>query len=65
MNADRLEGFYRQMKGRALQAWGRMTGDQAMVLRGRAAALSGQAQSSFGRAMRGARLLGFRRRFGA
>lgn len=64
MNADRLEGFYRQMKGRTLQAWGRMTGDQSMVLRGRATLLSGEAQASFGRAMRATRLLGFRRRLG-
>lgn len=64
MNADRLEGIYRQIKGGLLQLWGRMTGDQALVLRGRATALSGQAQASFGRAMRASRLLGFRRRLG-
>lgn len=64
MNADRMEGFYRKIKGRTLQAWGRMTGDRAMVLRGKATAFSGEAQASFGRAMGAGRLLGFRRRLG-
>lgn len=64
MNADRLEGFYRKMKGRLMQAWGRLTGDHELVLRGRAAALSGAAQASFGRAMGAAKLPGFRRWLG-
>lgn len=64
MNADRLEGVYRQLKGELFQVWGRMTGDQAMVLRGRATAFSGAAQASFGRAMGATRLLGFRRWLG-
>ena len=59
-----MEGFYRKIKGRTLQAWGRMTGDRAMVLRGKATAFSGEAQASFGRAMGAGRLLGFRRRLG-
>lgn len=65
MNADRMEGLYRQLKGRAMQAWGRLVGDNALVLRGKATAFSGAAQASFGRAMGAGRLLGFRRRFGA
>lgn len=64
MNADRIEGVFRQVKGRILEAWGRLTGDHAMVLRGRATAFAGAAQSSFGRAMGASRLLGFRRRLG-
>jgi uncharacterized protein YjbJ (UPF0337 family) len=64
MNADRLEGLYRQIKGRLMQAWGRLTGDRALVLRGRAAAFAGAAQASFGRSMGATRLLGFRRRLG-
>lgn len=64
MNADRLEGLYRQIKGGLQQAWGRLTGDHALVLRGRATAFSGAAQASFGRAMGATRLLGFRRRLG-
>ena len=64
MNADRMEGFYRQLKGRALQFWGHVTGNRELVLRGRAAAFSGEAQASFGRAMGAGRLLGFRRRWG-
>ncbi len=66
MNVDRIEGVTRLLKGRALQAWGRLTGDPALVLRGRATELSGNAQASFGRAMAAGRtLLGFRRRLGA
>ncbi|WP_020180453.1 CsbD family protein [Methylopila sp. M107] len=64
MNADRFEGFYRQLKGKLLQAWGRMTGDRDMILRGKATTFSGAAQASFGRAMGAGRLLGFRRRLG-
>lgn len=64
MNADRMEGLYRQFKGRMMQAWGRFTGDNALVLRGKATAFSGAAQASFGRAMGAGRLLGFRRRLG-
>lgn len=64
MNADRLEGLYRQLKGRLLQVWGGLTGDRALVLRGRATAFSGAAQASFGRSMGATRLLGFRRRIG-
>ena len=65
MNADRLEGLYRQAKGRLMQAWGRMIGDRQLELRGRTTAFSGAAQASFGRSMSAGRLLGFRRRFGA
>ncbi|MGA0531964.1 CsbD family protein [Hansschlegelia sp. KR7-227] len=64
MNADRIEGLYRQIRGGALQLWGRLTGDHALVLRGRATAFSGAAQASFGRAMGAGRLLGLRRRLG-
>ncbi len=64
MNVDRLEGVYRQLKGGFLQLWGRLTGDRALVLRGKATAFSGAAQASFGRAMGAGKLLGFRRRFG-
>ena len=45
-----------------MQAWGRLIGDHALVLRGGATAFSGAAQASFGRAMGARRLLGFRRR---
>lgn len=64
MNADRLEGLLRQIKGRFLESWGRLTGDRAMMMRGKAAKFSGAAQASFGRAMGATRLLGFRRRLG-
>jgi uncharacterized protein YjbJ (UPF0337 family) len=64
MNADRLEGLWRQAKGLAFQVWGRATGNRALVMRGKAAAFSGAAQASFGRAMGAGRLLGFRRRLG-
>ena len=64
MNADRLEGLFRQFKGRLLQLCGRGTGDRALVLRGRTAEFSGAAQASFGRAMQASRAMGFRRRLG-
>lgn len=64
MNADRLEGLYRQIKGGLQQVWGRLTGDHALVLRGRATAFSGAAQASFGRAMGAGRIIGLRRRLG-
>ncbi|MFJ5488304.1 CsbD family protein [Hansschlegelia beijingensis] len=64
MNADRLEGRYRQLKGRLQQIWGRMTGDRTLTLRGRATEFAGAAQASFGRAMDAARPFGLRRRLG-
>lgn len=64
MNADRMEGLYRQVKGRILEVWGWITGDHAMVLKGKATAFAGAAQASFGRAMGASRLLGLRRRLG-
>ncbi|MFC7051606.1 CsbD family protein [Hansschlegelia quercus] len=66
MNADRMEGVYRQIKGRVQQLWGRASGDRALVMRGKATQFSGAAQASFGRAM-GATRAGWltRRRVGA
>lgn len=64
MNADRMEGIYRQVKGRAQQVWGRATGDRALVLRGKATEFSGAAQASFGRAMGASRGWLARRRVG-
>lgn len=65
MNRDRIEGASTQLKGRAQQAWGRLTGDRALEGRGRVVAFAGAAQSDLGRAMAATRsLLGFRRRLG-
>lgn len=64
MNADRLEGRFRQIKGRLMQAVGRATGDRSMVLRGKTTAFAGAAQASFGRAMGATRVFGVRRRLG-
>jgi uncharacterized protein YjbJ (UPF0337 family) len=65
MNADRMEGVYRQIKGRTQQLWGRATGDRALVMRGKATEFSGAAQASFGRAMGATRGWLTRRRVGA
>ncbi|HEY0291835.1 CsbD family protein [Hansschlegelia plantiphila] len=64
MNADRMEGLYRQIKGRLQQVWGRTIGDRALVMRGKATEFAGAAQASFGRAMGATRHFGFRRRLG-
>ncbi|MFD1702994.1 CsbD family protein [Methylopila henanensis] len=66
MNRDRFEGSVKQLKGKLQRAWGRMVGDHALELRGRAAEIAGSAQASFGRAMAGARAsFAPRRRIGA
>jgi uncharacterized protein YjbJ (UPF0337 family) len=64
MNADRIEGLFRQLKGKLLKFWGRLSGDHALVLRGQASDLAGAAQASFGRAMGARWTLGLRRRMG-
>lgn len=64
MNVDRMEGLYRQLKGRLLQMFGQATGDAALVRRGKSTAFAGAAQASFGRAMGASRMLGLRRRVG-
>lgn len=65
MNADRIEGHGKQLKGKLMQVWGGLTGDVALSRRGQAIELVGAAQAGFGRAMGVARAhLGFRRRLG-
>lgn len=66
MNRDRIEGASKQIKGKLQQAYGRLNGDPALVLRGRANELAGSAQAGLGRAMAATRgVLGYRRRVGA
>ncbi|GLK55938.1 hypothetical protein GCM10008170_19570 [Methylopila capsulata] len=65
MNADRIEGHGKQIKGKLMQLWAGLTGDAALSRRGHAIELVGSAQAGFGRAMGMARAhLGFRRRLG-
>lgn len=65
MNADRIEGYGKQLKGKLMQLWAGWTGDAALSRRGHALELVGSAQAGFGRAMSVARAhLGLRRRLG-
>jgi len=65
MNADRIEGHGKQIKGKLMQLWASVIGDAALSRRGYALELVGSAQAGFGRAMGVARAhLGLRRRLG-
>ncbi|MFD1333152.1 CsbD family protein [Methylopila musalis] len=64
MNKDRMEGVAKQIKGRLQQALGRMTGDDKLVLRGRANQIAGEAEAGIARAMAAGRTWTGRRRIG-
>ena len=48
MNWDRIEGNWRQFKGKVKEQWGRLTDDQLDAIAGRRDQLAGKIQESYG-----------------
>ncbi len=48
MNWDRIEGNWKQVKGRARQQWGKLTEDHLDVINGKREALAGKIQETYG-----------------
>jgi len=51
MNRDRIEGNWKQAKGKIKEQWGRLTDDHLNIIDGRRDRLLGQIQESYGIAM--------------
>ncbi len=51
MNWDRIEGNWKQAKGKVKEQWGRLTEDHLDIIDGRRERLLGQIQESYGIAM--------------
>jgi uncharacterized protein YjbJ (UPF0337 family) len=50
MNWDRIQGQWKQVKGKAQQQWGRLTDDDLDVIEGRREELGGLIQPRYGQA---------------
>ena len=48
MNWDRVEGNWKEFKGKAQQKWGKLTNDDLDVIEGKRMELSGRLQQRFG-----------------
>ena len=48
MNWDRIEGNWKQLKGKVRETWGRLTDDQLDQIAGKRDALAGSLQNSYG-----------------
>jgi uncharacterized protein YjbJ (UPF0337 family) len=48
MNWDRIEGNWKQLKGKARVQWGKLTDDQLDVIGGKREQLVGQVQEQYG-----------------
>jgi uncharacterized protein YjbJ (UPF0337 family) len=48
MNQDRLQGNWKQFKGKVREKWGRLTDDQLDVINGRREILAGKIQEAYG-----------------
>jgi uncharacterized protein YjbJ (UPF0337 family) len=48
MNWDRVEGNWKQFKGKARQQWGKLTDDDLDVIEGKRTELSGKLQARYG-----------------
>ena len=48
MNWDRIEGNWRQLKGKAKEQWGQLTDDQFDTIAGKRDQLVGRIQESYG-----------------
>ena len=48
MNWDRIEGNWKQFRGRAQQQWGKLTNDDLDVVEGRRQELVGKIQERYG-----------------
>jgi len=48
MNRDRVEGSWKQLKGRGKAEWGKLTHDQRGVIAGKDERLAGRVQEQYG-----------------
>jgi len=48
MNRDRIEGKWKQLKGKAREQWGKLTGDRFGVIAGKRGQLAGRIQRQYG-----------------
>jgi uncharacterized protein YjbJ (UPF0337 family) len=48
MNTDRIEGNWKQIKGKVQEQWGRLTDDDFDVIAGRREQLAGKIQERYG-----------------
>lgn len=48
MNWDRIEGNWKEFKGKAHQQWGKLTDDDMQVVEGKRTELSGRIQQRYG-----------------
>ena len=49
MNSDRIEGNWKEMKGKVQQKWGKLTDDDLAVIDGRREELVGKIQQAYGK----------------
>ncbi|KHT50777.1 hypothetical protein RJ41_13440 [Alteromonas marina] len=49
MNSDRIEGNWKEMKGKVQQKWGKLTNDDLDVIDGRREELVGKIQQEYGK----------------
>ena len=49
MNNDRIEGNWKEMKGKVQQQWGKLTDDDLDVIDGRREELVGKIQKNYGK----------------
>jgi uncharacterized protein YjbJ (UPF0337 family) len=49
MNSDRIEGNWKEMKGKVQQKWGKLTDDDMDVIDGRREELVGKIQQAYGK----------------
>ncbi|EGK72649.1 Conserved hypothetical protein, Putative stress response protein [Methyloversatilis universalis FAM5] len=48
MNSDRIEGNWKQLKGKVKEQWGKLTDDELDVIEGRREQLAGRIQERYG-----------------
>lgn len=48
MNTDRIEGNWKQLKGKVQEQWGKLTDDELDVIEGRREQLAGRIQERYG-----------------
>jgi uncharacterized protein YjbJ (UPF0337 family) len=48
MNWDRIEGNWKEIKGKAMQQWGKLTDDDLDIIEGNREELEGKIQSRYG-----------------
>jgi uncharacterized protein YjbJ (UPF0337 family) len=48
MNWDRIEGNWKEFRGKVQQKWGKLTGDDMNVIEGKRSELTGRLQQRYG-----------------